>query len=369
MAINKTEAGTFAVDFRDQFKKRIQRTFSTYKEAAAFEKEVLAQVQRRDFVRQSAETAREVAEKWHMRKVEAGTYRRSTLEAWNNHLKNYIVPAFGHLKVQQIDAETIEKAAAEWSKNLSPQTVNKMLTTLTAILAMAKRYKLVKDNAAEEAERLKVATEEEENIEVSPDEVYSKQELKKLIQATEPGTPERLLIMVPAFTGLRIGEVLAITWSAVDLKEGKLHVRLTLADSDKGQEPLFQPTKTKSSRRTIPLPQELIHELKMWKLRCPPSERNLVFVTEEGKPFHRKAVSKILDRAIIAAEVKRLTPHGLRHGFASLLLADGVPITEVSHLLGHKDSYVTLKIYAHFVRQESRSVHNLAASILAGGQA
>jgi integrase len=165
---------------------------------------------------------------------------------------------------------------------------------------------------------------------------------------------------------MRIGEVLALTWPAVDLKAGKLHVWLTLADSDKGQDPILQPPKTKSSRRTIPLPPELLRDLKVWKLRCPRSERDLVFATEEGKSFHRKSASKILDGAIAKAEIKRLTPHGLRHSFASLLLAEGVPAPEVSHLLGHKDSYVTLKIYAHFVREETGAVESLAASILGG---
>ncbi len=139
-----------------------------------------------------------------------------------------------------------------------------------------------------------------------------------------------------------------------------------MADSDKGREPLFQPPKTRSSRRTIPLPRELIPELKVWKLRCPKSERDLVFATEEGKAYHRKAISKILDWIITEAGIKRLTPHGLRHTFASLLLADRKPVPEVSHLLGHKDSYVTLKIYAHFVREETGAVQDLATSILAG---
>jgi integrase len=93
----------------------------------------------------------------------------------------------------------------------------------------------------------------------------------------------------------------------------------------------------------------------------------LVFAREDGLPYHRNAVSKALDRAITKAGLeKRLTPHGLRHTFASLLLADGVPVPEVSALLGHKDSYVTWKIYAHFVRKESTAVQSLAASILAG---
>ena len=205
----------------------------------------------------------------------------------------------------------------------------------------------------------------EDDIQVTPDKVFSKEEIRKLIQATEPGSRERLKVMVPALTGLRIGEVLGLTWPAVDLKVGKLEVRLNLADTDKGQPLSLQPPKTKSSRRTVPLPPELIRELKVWKLKCPRSEQDLVFAREDGKPYHRNAASDALDEAITKAEVtKRLTPHGLRHTFASLLLADGVPVPEVSALLGHKDSYVTWKVYAHFVRKESSAVQNLAASIL-----
>ena len=94
---------------------------------------------------------------------------------------------------------------------------------------------------------------------------------------------------------------------------------------------------------------------------------DLVFAREEGQPFSRKVASKALDRAITKAELgKRLTPHGLRHTFAGLLLADKRDIAEVSALLGHKDSYVTLKVYTHFVRKESTAVHDLATIILAG---
>ncbi len=366
MAINKTKAGTYAVDFRNQHKRRIQRTFATHREAAAFEKDVLAQVAKREYVKPSDKTVQEIAEEWYNRKADAGTYRRASLVDWKNHVENYIRPQLGHWKLYEVDVEKIEKGAAEWGKRVSPKMVNKVLTSLTAILALAKRYKLVKDNAAEEAERLKVATEHEEDIEVSPDEVYSKEDLYKLISAAESGTLDRLFVMVPALTGLRIGEVLGLTWPAVDLKAGKLHVRLNLADADKGHEPMLQPPKTKTSRRTIPLPPELIHDLKVWRLKCPKSEPGLVFATEEAKPYRRKTASNALDRAIAQADIKRLTPHGLRHTFASLLLEDGVPVSEVSYLLGHKDSYVTLKVYTHFVRKETRAVQNLAASIMAG---
>jgi len=366
MAINKTVAGTWAVDFRDQHKRRIQRTFDTHKHAADFEKDSLAQVAKREYVRPSDKTIEEVAEEWYQRKVDAGTYRRASLIDYRNHLENYIKPQLGSWKIHAVDIENIEKAAAEWGKRVSPKMVNKVLTSLTAIFALAKRYKFIKDNPAKEAERMKIATENEEDIEVTPDKVYTKTEVKKLLDSTEPGSRDRSLLMVPALTGLRIGEVLALTWPAIDLKAGRLEVRFNLADSDKGQPLMLQPPKTKSSRRSVPLPPELTRELKIWKLKCPRSEQDLVFAREDGKPYHRNAASDALDRAIKKAEIKRLTPHGLRHSFASLLLADGVPVPEVSALLGHKDSYVTWKVYAHFVKKESSAVQNLAASILAG---
>jgi integrase len=92
--------------------------------------------------------------------------------------------------------------------------------------------------------------------------------------------------MVPALTGLRIGEVLGLTWPVVDLKLGKLEVRLNLADSDKGQPLMLQAPKTKSSRRTVSVPPELMRDLKVWKLKCPKSEQDLVFAREDGKPYH-----------------------------------------------------------------------------------
>ena len=79
MAINKTVAGTWAVDFRDQNGRRIQKTFDKHKDAADYEKEVCAQVASREYVKPSTKALREVAEDWYNRKSEAGTYRWASL--------------------------------------------------------------------------------------------------------------------------------------------------------------------------------------------------------------------------------------------------------------------------------------------------
>jgi integrase len=175
--------------------------------------------------------------------------------------------------------------------------------------------------------------------------VYNAEELGKLIRATKVGSLGRVLVMVPALLGLRIGEVLGCQWSAIDLEANVLHVRTNLIDTGKanGGGQIASP-KSQSSRRTIKIPQELAHELKLWKLKCPPSDQDLVFCTMEGKPLHRKAATAMLDSAITAAELeKRLTLHKLRHTFASLLLNRGVPVIKVSRLLGHRDATITLK--------------------------
>lgn len=367
MAINKTAAGTYRVDYRDQTGRRFRKTFRIYKQANDYEKEVLAQVSRGDFIQPSDDTVRDWADRWHKRKKEAGSYRFSTLGNWRTHIDKYILPTIGEAKIQQVTVEAVESAAATWAEMTSVNTANKALTTLAAIFKLAQRYGPIqqKANVAELAERLKLSNEESEDEEVRPEEVYSGEELQKLIAATAPGSLDRALVMVPALTGLRIGEVLGLTWPAVDLKANKLHVRLNLVDTGKenGGRQLGAP-KSKKSRRMLDLPQELARELKVWKLKCPPSENNLVFATLEGKPLHRKAASKILDASITAAEVKRLTLHKLRHTFASLLLARGVPITKVTGLLGHRDPVITLKVYAHFVQDKKNDVQDLATSIL-----
>ena len=98
----------------------------------------------------------------------------------------------------------------------SVNTANKTLTTLTAIFKLAQRYGPIQGraNVAELAERLKVSNEEDEDEEVRPEQVYSEEELRTLLRATAPGSLERAMVMVPALTGLRIGEVLGLTCPA-----------------------------------------------------------------------------------------------------------------------------------------------------------
>jgi integrase len=365
MAINKTVAGTFEVDFRDQYKKRHLKTFDTKKEAVAFRDEVRALVQKREYVPPANTTVKDAADTWYQKRI-TESYARSALVYWKNHIDHYIVPSLGSYKITDVTVQAIEKAATDWNVKLAPQTVNKVLGTLTNIFALAKRYKMRLDNPCTEALRLKLATKDEDGAVVDREQVYSAEELGKLIRATESGTKDRIIVMLPALTGIRIGEQLALSWSAVDLKAGTLHVRQSLADSDAGEDPIFKEPKRKSSRRTIGLPQELISELRVWKLKCPHSERDLVLPTSDGFPMCRRVTQDALDRAIAGAGIKRLTHHQLRHSFASNLIAGGADFPEVARLMGHKNASTTIKVYTHFVPRKTNTMQDFASSVMAG---
>jgi integrase len=364
MAIRQTVAGTWEVDhyFFDSNGKRRRklRTFAKYKDAVAYEKEALAQVQKREFIAPSKVTVGEKATDWLEKRFANGNYERATRIERENYVHHYIIPAFGSLLIQNLAVERIEKQATEWNKKVSAMVVNRVLRTLTDIMAEAKRHGVIKDNPAAEAERLKEETEV-----VTPDKVLTKAELRQVINATESGTMEKVIVMLPALTGCRVGELLAARWGALDLDKGKFDICSTMADPERGEEVIFKKPKTAQSLRTVPLSKELVHELRLWKFKSPSStEPDLVIISDRGKPVRRRAVHRLIQRIIDELEIKKhMTPHSLRHTFASLLLADKVSVPEVSHLLGHKNSAITMKTYAHFTGEETNSVHNFSASL------
>ena len=152
----------------------------------------------------------------------------------------------------------------------------------------------------------------------------------------------------------------------MDLGAGKITIRRTWPGKWRDDEPIFYLPKSKHGVREIPILGELLQALKRWKLSCPISKWDLVFPKKDGTPQDRKTVLRsALYPAIRRAEVKKLDMHALRHTFASLLLSQGTPITEVSSYLRHADPQITLKVYSHWIpRTKTDSISRLAGMVL-----
>lgn len=172
------------------------------------------------------------------------------------------------------------------------------------------------------------------------------------------------LVTVALATGLRQGEALALRWSDIDLDGGQLTVRHTLHRSG-GRVTLTEP-KTKRSRRAVTLPTFAVAALKRqrdwfqaqqrmlagsrWQgPDCPSDPAGYVFTSSIGTPLDGANVTKRLQARLAAAGLPRMRFHDLRHGAATLLLAQGVHPRVVMETLGHSQIAVTMNTYSHVV--------------------
>jgi len=167
--------------------------------------------------------------------------------------------------------------------------------------------------------------------------------------ATIPSSPSALA------TGMRISEVLALTWGDVDSTGGVIRVRFQLSTARKNVPARRVRLKTDGSERDIDyLPPELLQALRLRRLASTHSdEANFVFCTASGKPLTRRnadrAIRKAGYRAGLSPEgVKPVSAHDLRHSAISRWIeVDGLPIITVSRLAGHSNVTTTLKEYGH----------------------
>jgi len=182
---------------------------------------------------------------------------------------------------------------------------------------------------------------------------------------------------------LRLGEATGLKWDDVNLDtgEGRLRQQLQIVDNQL----VLQALKTEKSRRTLVLPAVCIAALKTHRTRQKERrlkagkqwvETGLVFTTYRtytdgkgqnmrvGSALHPRNVLRIPHRLLKEANLPRVRFHDLRHGSASLLIASGVELVEVSQLLGHADIRVTADLYAHLQKQTAAKAATIMDGVL-----
>lgn len=183
-----------------------------------------------------------------------------------------------------------------------------------------------------------------------------------------------LPITVLLGTGIRVGELLALTWDNIDLKQKTIYIEKTLLylwNTDLQKYTFsFQSPKTVNSKRCIPMSTPVhnaflqqcdkIKQLKQNSAKWSPIEdfENLVFVNSLGRPMQRRDIQIILDRmtdelnkqALKSSSsyyIKHIHPHTLRHSFATRCFEVGIPPKVVQTLLGHSSIQITMDLYTH----------------------
>jgi integrase len=264
-------------------------------------------------------TLRTLAARWQVSRVDVSEGTAQTYRVALGRL----LPRFGNEPVDRIDAQTVADLVAELhAAGLRKQTIRKTVS----VLAMVLDHGRIHPNPARD--KLTVKLPREERRELRPPTCEHVEAVFRLLPPAY-----RLPLLVLDATGMRIGELEALTWG--DMDEPRQRWRISGAVAKTGR------------ARWVPVPPELFQAVTRLVARDDRVPERLVFYGFGGDRF-RTAIT----RACTAAGVPTFSPHDLRHRRVSLLHLGGMPWARIGELVGHDDLMTTARTYTHVVADE-----------------
>lgn len=265
-------------------------------------------------------------------------------------LGEYELDELTPLILQRYITELIESGNMKTGKGLAANSVNGIITVIQNSLKLAYALGTIKEYAADKIRRPK--TKEKEVT------CFTLWEQKKIERAALSGKKTKWLgIVVCLYTGLRIGELLALEWKDVDFQKGMLTVsksRHEGKDENGRYAQIVESPKTVSSRRCIPLPKQILCELRMLKRKS----RSMYVISNGESSIPVRSYQRSFERLLKKLDIPHKGFHALRHTFATRALECGMDVKMLSELLGHKDPAVTLRRYVHSLMEQKKEMMN-----------
>ncbi len=269
-------------------------------------------------------------------------FKPTTLTGKENCQKNYILPYFGKMRLCDITPLKVRTWQNEMMEDgaFAETTLNRMHSEFSAALNFAIKYYNLHDNACRMAGSMGTQYASEMKI-------WTQEEFERFI-GFEKKTAYRVAFMTLYWTGMRAGELLALTPEDIDRDNMVIHVNKGFAVVE-GSE-LFLTPKTPSSKRDIEINSQLHEELLKYIDSMVIGKKERLFY------FQRPGMLKEFHKRAALAGLEQIRLHDLRHSHASWLIHKGIPITAISKRLGHKSPATTLRIYSHLMPGDERSV-------------
>lgn len=259
----------------------------------------------------------------------------STVESYELHIKNHLVPYFGHRQLVSITRADVDAFVAHMTRKKKPDgepfhngTINNALFKLRAILGAAVDWNYLRTDPTKGVGMLPVTQKEIEFWEAG--------QIAHFLSTAARLEPGWYPLFATAFrSGLRSSELIALHQDDLDLHGWRIHVQRAFWRGQLG-------TPKGGKDRWVDIPESLVQLLREARhLRGP-----FLFCGEDGSPLARHHLAPPWKRIVRASELSWLNIHGARHSYASLLVRRGVPLTAVQQLLGHA-SITTTQRYAH----------------------
>ncbi|MFN3206804.1 site-specific integrase [Bacillus licheniformis] len=329
-----------------------RRGFKTKKEAVAAAAEFQKEIDNNALIRNDI-TFEDVFKEWWA--VHSKTIKRSTRYSKLSKFNKHILPLFGKLKIKDITKAYCQKAINRIAQEINSAQDVKIQANLVF------KYALRMDYISTNPMAYVVIPKKEENFLSDEEEkrnFWEKDEIKIFLDKAHSQLKQQDYVMfyVLIFTGMRKGELLALEWKDVDIKERTINIKQTLFFED-GKE-VIQTAKKYHSKRIIKIDEQTAQILKKWRTQQKEmllsngitTEAKYVLIRDDMRPLRLAYPNDILNRIIAKNKLHRITIHGFRHSHASILFEAGASLKEVQARLGHKEIQTTMNIYTHVTK-------------------
>ena len=314
-------------DWQGKRRKSTKRGFATKREAEEWLRNFL--------ITQKADFDMKFEDFWKIYCADMETrLREHTMRTKKYIVELKILPYFGNKRVNDITAADIRQWQNELIKmGYSPTYLKTINNQLSAIFNYAVRYYDLKSNPCAKAGSMGKSKAEEMVF-------WTGEEFRKFIDSVMNKRLSYMAFMILYWTGMRLGELLALNPKDVDLE--KRTISITKSYQRLGKKDVITPPKTSKSKRVITIPEFLAADIKDYM-------DSLYDLQEDDRlfPITKYYLEHEMQRGIKESGVKRIRVHDLRHSHASMLIELGFSPLEIANRLGHEKVETTLNTYAH----------------------
>lgn len=299
---------------------------------------------------------REWLEDWLEYYVKVSTKER-TYNKYKQQIESYILPILGNYEINRLSATVLQKFSVTLNeRGLAANTANGIISVLKSSLKKAVALGIADKQYSDCIARPKIR--ERKVI------CFSKEEQRRIENYIfEKKTPKLFGIILCLYTGLRIGELLALEWDDIDFKTGILTVTKSCHDSWKNNRYVkaIDTTKTNSSERIIPVPKLILGYLKSLKKQ---SVYTYIVAGKTEYGMHVRTYQRIFESLLKKLGIDHKGFHALRHTFATRALEVGMDVKTLSEILGHKSPTITLQRYVHSMLEHKTEMMNKLGRLL-----
>ena len=337
-------------------KRTMKRGFKTRKEAELALARLKLDVAKGTYKQERAETYQEVYDLWviqYEKTVEESTFVKTT-----GLFKNHILPSMGAYKIEKITIDICQKHVNEWAGKLKKFRTVKSYAAKVLDFAVKRGY--IQTNPFMHVEttiKKKSIVKDDEEAE----NFYTKEQLTQFLSCLEKESNYKAyaLFRLLAFSGMRKGEALALTWNDFNFTTNELRINKALSRGKDNQ--LYVKSTKTGVARTIKMDDKTMAVMKEWKKRQKKDylvlgfntmqPKQLIFSNEMNEYLQPTKTRKWILHIQTKYKLGTITTHGLRHTHCSLLFEAGVSLKEVQDRLGHSDVQTTMNIYAHVTKK------------------